>query len=88
MAAPGRQPLAYIPVPLLPRPQIRVDPVLGMRITGAWCPVDRLKPHQAHQTTGPAAPMRTPSRRTTQNRLDTKHATATSQVNDQDRAMT
>ena len=35
--------------------QIRVDPVLGMRITGAWRPVDRLKPHQAHQTTGPAA---------------------------------
>ena len=28
--------------------------MLGMRITGAWCPVDRLKPHQAHQTTGPA----------------------------------
>ena len=25
-----------------------------MRITGAWRPVDRLKPHQAHQTTGPA----------------------------------
>ena len=25
MAAPGRQPLAYIPVPLLLRPQIRPD---------------------------------------------------------------
>ena len=34
--------------------QIGVDPVPGMRIAGAWRPVDRLKPHQAHQTTGPA----------------------------------
>ena len=34
--------------------QIGVDPVLGMRIAGARRPIDRLKPHQAHQTTGPA----------------------------------
>ena len=30
--------------------------MLGMRIAGARRPIDRLKPHQAHQTTGPAAP--------------------------------
>ena len=28
--------------------------MLGMRIAGARRPIDRLKPHQAHQTTGPA----------------------------------
>ena len=33
-----------------------VDPVLGMRIAGARRPIDRLKPHQAQQTTGPAPP--------------------------------
>ena len=26
--------------------QIRVDPVLGMRLAGAGCPVDRLKPYR------------------------------------------
>ena len=36
--------------------QIRVDPVLGVGRAGARRPIDRLKPHQAHQTTGPAAP--------------------------------
>ena len=36
--------------------QIRVNPVLGVRIAGARRPINRLKPHQAHQTTGPAAP--------------------------------
>ena len=36
--------------------QVGPDPVLGVRVAGARCPIDRLKPHQAHQTTGPAAP--------------------------------
>ena len=34
--------------------QIRVDPALGVGRAGAWRPIDRLKPHQAHQTPGPA----------------------------------
>ena len=36
--------------------QIRVDPVLGMRRAGPQRPPDRLKPHQAHQPCGAAAP--------------------------------
>ena len=36
--------------------QIRRDPVLGRRLAGARRPIDRLKPHQAHQTAAPAAP--------------------------------
>ena len=35
--------------------QIGVDPVLGVRSAGTRRPIDRLKPHQAQQTTGPAA---------------------------------
>ena len=35
--------------------QIRVDPVLGVRIAGTRRPIDRLKPHQAHQPSGPAS---------------------------------
>ena len=35
--------------------QIWVDPVLGVRIAGARRPIDRLKPHQAHQPSGPAS---------------------------------
>ena len=35
--------------------QIRVDPALGVRIAGAWRPIDCLKSHQAHQTPGPAS---------------------------------
>ena len=34
--------------------QIGIDPALGMRLAGARCSIDRLKPHQAHQPTGPA----------------------------------
>ena len=36
--------------------QIRVDPVLGVGRAGAWRPIDRLQPHQAHQSSGPAPP--------------------------------
>ena len=36
--------------------QIRVNPVLGVRIAGPRRPIDRLKPHQTHQTAGPTAP--------------------------------
>ena len=35
--------------------QVRVNPVLGVRIAGARRPIDRLKSHQAHQTSGPAS---------------------------------
>ena len=35
--------------------QIGPDPVLGMRIAGARRPIDCLKPHQAHQPSGPAS---------------------------------
>ena len=35
---------------------VRVTPVLGVRIAGPRRPIDRLKPHQTHQTAGPAAP--------------------------------
>ena len=36
--------------------QIGPDPVLGVWIAGVRRPIDRLKPHQAHQTSGPAPP--------------------------------
>ena len=36
--------------------QIRVNPVLGMRCAGPRRPIDRLKPHQAHQPCGAPAP--------------------------------
>ena len=29
--------------------------MLGVRIAGAWRPIDCLKPHQAHQPSGPAS---------------------------------
>ena len=30
--------------------QIRINPVFRVRVTGSWCLIDRLQPHQSHQT--------------------------------------
>ena len=43
--------------------QIRVNPVLGVRIAGPRRPIDRLKSHQTHQMAGRPRPIRTLSRR-------------------------